>query len=67
MGVKGKGHHGTYIKDPWKKPRGLKLRVGCRSGWCRGKSCWENGDTCIRTIKIEEERTLLWGKKIGEM
>ena len=34
-GKKGKGHQGTCIKDPWKKPKGDRIEGGRwgRLGW----------------------------------
>ena len=35
---KGKGCHGTFIKDTWTKQRGVGLRVAGGDGWDRGSA-----------------------------
>ena len=44
---KGKDHQGTYIKDPWAKPKGVGLRVGDGGGGGGESGGKENGDNCI--------------------
>ena len=34
-GKKEKGCQVTCIKDPWTKPNGVGLTVGCEAGWSR--------------------------------
>ena len=56
-GKKGKGHQGTCIKDPWRKP--MVGRIECRrwDGW-EGKVAGENGDNCNQTT-IKNDKKIL--------
>ena len=46
-GKKEKGHQGTYIKDPWMKPKEGRIEGG-RWVWGGGEKWWrENGDNWI--------------------
>ena len=46
MGGRGEGCQGTCIKDPWTKPKGVRLRLGGGGGWDGGERWWGNGDDC---------------------
>ena len=45
-GKKGKGHKGTGIKDPWTKPKGVRIRVGDGAG--------ESGGGKMETTILEQ-------------
>ena len=45
-GKRRKVHQGTYIKDPWTKPKEGGFRVGGWGRWGGGEWWGENGDSC---------------------
>ena len=42
-GKKGKGFQETWIRDPWTKPKGVRIEGGGGDGWGEGKLWEENG------------------------
>ena len=48
----------TCIKDPWTKPKGVRLRVGRGGGQGVGKYRWESGGNYTWTIKRKRKRKL---------
>ena len=67
MGIrerKGRGHQGTYTKDPWTKPKMVDLRMGGSNGWSGGHGVVKMETTVLeqqyKKIKRKNPNSFTW-------